>query len=61
MSGSIQPYTVELDNGPLSPAWTLAVAIQAAREAETCGRTAIRIRQGTETIMEGEELRKQLE
>jgi hypothetical protein len=41
MNGTILPFTVELDNGPLSgPAWSLDVAVQAPREAEGAGRTA---------------------
>lgn len=61
MSGAIFPFTVVLNPGELGPAWTLDVALQAAREAEQAGRQAIRIVRGRETILEGEDLRQAIE
>lgn len=51
---------IELDNGRIGPAWTLEVAIEVAREAETAGRIALRIWQGQNVVMEGEALRQEM-
>lgn len=62
MSGTRIPFIVETDSGPLSdPAWTLDMAVQSARDAETAGSRASRIRRGIEIVLEGDALRKALE
>lgn len=58
---TFHPYTVDLENGNIGPAWSLEVAVQAAREAETVGCKAVRIRRGAEVILEGAALRTELD
>jgi hypothetical protein len=50
------PYRVVLASGPLSPAEDLDTAIIAARQAKASGQYVERIEQGSETILEGDEL-----
>jgi len=60
MTRTVLAYYIEIDNGRIGPAWTLEGALEQARDAETGGRTAIRIVQGADTVLEGDELRKRL-
>jgi hypothetical protein len=50
------PYTVLLDNGPLSPAEDLDSAIVAAAQSQAVGRSVVRIERGAEVILEGKQL-----
>ena len=51
-----------MTNGRLGPAESLEVALESAREAESSGWPikAVRIVRGTNTILEGDELRRRL-
>jgi hypothetical protein len=50
------PYTVILDNGPLSPAEDLESAIMAAAQSRASGRSVVRIDCGAEVVLVGEKL-----
>jgi hypothetical protein len=50
------PYRVVLASGPLSPAEDLDTAIIAARQSQALGQYVERIEQGSETVLEGDEL-----
>lgn len=59
--GDIGSFYVETDRGLVGPAWTLEVAIAAAREAERAGCRALRISKSAGAVLEGESLRRILD
>jgi len=64
MSNAIIPLTIDLEDGSsLSPHWTLDVALESARQVEAApgGRKVVRIRQGADIVLEGAELRRELD
>ena len=50
---NIHPFYVRLDNGTLGPAWTMAVALEAAYEARCAGRSVLKIEQAGQVIICG--------
>lgn len=64
MSNTIIPLTIDLEDGSsLSPHWTLDVALESARHVEAApgGRKVVRIRRGTEVVLESAQLRRELD
>ena len=61
MSTTIPSFTIDLNLGSVGPAWTLEVALQAAREVETGGLRATCIRRGPDVILDNAALRKALD
>jgi hypothetical protein len=56
MSNDFMPYRVVLASGPLSPAEDINTAIVAARQSQALGQYVERIEQGSDIILEGDEL-----